>query len=123
MFGFIKNIAKNKQLETAIERLQMNMSNNYKDAAQADYKELMESDCTKAMCVSSCLECLPYCNSCAYQPYCGTCPVINLAQDGSIFSKNPKEYRCKIYGGMLDILFDYIENDKEAVEIFYKWID
>ena len=42
MFDFIKNIGKNKQLEAAISRLQMNMSNNYKDAAQADYKELVE---------------------------------------------------------------------------------
>lgn len=87
------------------------------------YTELMESDCTKAMCVSSCLECLPYCNSCVYQPYCGTCPVINLAQGGNIFPKNPKEYRCKIYGGILKILFDYIENDKETVEIFNSWIN
>lgn len=42
MFDFIKNIGKNKQLEAAIARLQMNMSNNYKDAAQADYRELMD---------------------------------------------------------------------------------
>lgn len=42
MFEFIKNIGKNKQLEAAVTRLQMNMSNNYKDAAQADYKELMD---------------------------------------------------------------------------------
>ena len=42
MFDFIKNIGKNKQLEAAIARLQMNMSNNYKDAAQADYKELLD---------------------------------------------------------------------------------
>jgi len=42
MFDFIKNLGKNKQLEAAITRLQMNMSNNYKDAAQADYKELMD---------------------------------------------------------------------------------
>ena len=42
MFDFIKNIGKNKQLEAAIIRLQMNMSNNYKDAAQADYKDLMD---------------------------------------------------------------------------------
>ena len=88
-----------------------------------NYRELMESDCTKAMCVSSCLECLPYCNSCVYHPYCGTCPVINLAQGGNIFSKNPKEYRCKIYGGILEILFNYIENDEEAVDIFNKWIN
>ncbi len=42
MFDFIKNFGKNKQLEVAIAKLQMNMSNNYKDAAQADYKELMD---------------------------------------------------------------------------------
>lgn len=42
MFDFIKNIGKNKQLEAVIAKLQMNMSNNYKDAAQADYKELMD---------------------------------------------------------------------------------
>ena len=42
MFEFIKNIGKNKKLEAVIARLQMNMSNNYKDAAQADYKELLD---------------------------------------------------------------------------------
>lgn len=42
MLQFFKNIGKNKELEAAVARLQMNMSNNYKDAAQADYKALME---------------------------------------------------------------------------------
>jgi hypothetical protein len=42
MFEFIKNIGKNKKLEAVIARLRMNMSNNYKDAAQADYKELLD---------------------------------------------------------------------------------
>lgn len=86
------------------------------------YKELMQCDCTKAMCVSSCIECLPYCSTCAYMPYCGTCPVINLAQDDNIFSQNPREYRCKIYGGILDILFNYIEKEPDVVEIFKRWI-
>lgn len=86
------------------------------------YKELMQCDCTKAMCVSSCIECLPYCSTCAYMPYCGTCPVINLAQDDNIFSQNPREYRCKIYGGILDILFNYIEKELDVVEIFKRWI-
>lgn len=86
------------------------------------YKDLMQCDCTKAMCVSSCIECLPYCNTCAYMPYCGTCPVVNLAQDNNIFAQNPKEYRCKIYSGILDILFDYIENEPDVLDIFEKWI-
>lgn len=86
------------------------------------YKELMQCECTKAMCVSSCIECLPYCGSCVYMPYCGTCPVINLAQNDNIFPQNPQEYRCKIYGGILDILFNYIENKPDVVEIFKSWI-
>ena len=86
------------------------------------YKELMQCDCTKAMCISSCIECLPYCATYIYMPYCGTCPVINLAQDNNIFSQNPKEYRCKIYSGILDILFNYIENEPDTVKIFKNWI-
>lgn len=87
------------------------------------YSELMESDITKAMCISSCIECIPYCCNCVYMPYCGTCPVINLAQDNNIFPKNPQEYRCKIYKGILNILFDYIQNKTDVVEIFKKWIE
>ena len=94
------------------------VGNVYKDT----YRELMQCDCTKAMCISSCIECLPYCSTCAYMPYCGTCPVINLAQDNNIFQQNPKEYRCKVYGGILDILFSYIEKNSEVVEIFKRWI-
>lgn len=90
---------------------------------ESSYNELMKSDSTKAMCISSCIECLPYCCNCVYMPYCGTCPVINLAQDNNIFPKNPQEYRCKIYKGILNILFDYIESEPEVVEIFHKWIE
>ena len=94
------------------------LGNVYEDT----YQNLMKCDCTKAMCVSSCIECLPYCSSCVYMPYCGTCPVINLAQDDNIFVRKPKEFRCQVYGGILEILFDYIENDKEVRQIFEKWI-
>lgn len=86
------------------------------------YQDLMKCDCTMAMCSSSCIECLPYCSSCVYMPYCGTCPVINLAQDDSIFAGRPKEFRCHVYGGILEILFDYIKNDEEVKQIFERWI-
>ena len=42
MLSILKNIGKNKQLEGLIDCVEMNMSNNYKDAAQEDYKELVE---------------------------------------------------------------------------------
>lgn len=93
------------------------VGNVFKDS----YMDLMSSECTKATCISSCLECNMICNSCVYLPYCGTCPVINLAQNNNIFSKK-KDYRCKIYSGMMDILFDYINNDETVLKIFEEWI-
>ena len=38
MFGFLKS-SKNNSLEDVLLRLNMNMSNNYKDAAQSNLKE------------------------------------------------------------------------------------
>lgn len=42
MFGFLKGNGKNKQLEEIMRRLQMNVANNYKDAAQLNLKEFEE---------------------------------------------------------------------------------
>lgn len=39
MFDFLKKNGKNKELDTVIQKLQMNMENNYKDAAQINLKE------------------------------------------------------------------------------------
>ena len=39
MFGFLKKNGANKQLDAVIQRIQMNMENNYKDAAQLNLKE------------------------------------------------------------------------------------
>ena len=43
MFGFLKRTGKNRRLEDIIESIQMNLSNNYKDAAQMDLKEFGEA--------------------------------------------------------------------------------
>ena len=40
--GLFKSKAE-KELDSIIQRLNMNMSNNYKDAAQMNYKELLEA--------------------------------------------------------------------------------
>lgn len=45
MFGFMQNLRNRKQykqLEEIIQRIEMNVSNNYKDAAQENLKELEE---------------------------------------------------------------------------------
>lgn len=42
MFGFLKSSGKNKQLEEIMQHLEMNVANNYKDAAQLNLKEFEE---------------------------------------------------------------------------------
>lgn len=39
MFGFFKKVGKVNQLEKIAQELEMNMSNNYKDAAQENFRE------------------------------------------------------------------------------------
>ncbi len=87
------------------------------------YDDLMQSPVCKAVCVSSCLESQLKCCDCVYQPYCGTCPVINLAQEKDLFFKNHQAFRCKVYGGMLDVIFSILhDNIEDDIKIFNKWI-
>lgn len=87
------------------------------------YNEMMDSPICKAVCSASILESSPTCSSCVYQPYCGTCPVVNYALTGDIISKRPNNFRCQIYGGMLDILFSKLkQNEKPIVDVLYSWL-
>ena len=88
------------------------------------YDELIGNPVCKAACAASLLETLPSCCDCPYMPYCGTCPVVNLALDGDIFPKTANNYRCRIYGGMLDLIFKIIkENDEDTLKIFENWLN
>lgn len=78
------------------------------------YQEIVESGVCRTVCASSILEAIPGCCDCVYQPYCGTCPVVNYARDNDVIEKTPRGYRCKIYSGMLDSLFEYFLNGDEA---------
>ena len=88
------------------------------------YNELVESPVCKTACASSVLESQLKCCDCVYQPYCGVCPVINLANENDIVSKSPKQYRCEIYEGILDLIFNILKSDDlEAIEILKNWAD
>lgn len=86
------------------------------------YEEWMNSPCNKAVCAASVLEGSPGCHHCVYKPYCGVCPVVNYALNGNINS-NARE-RCKIYEGILDMLFEYIYSKDPLIDqLFQKWSD
>jgi radical SAM protein with 4Fe4S-binding SPASM domain len=90
---------------------------------ESTYNELMDTKVCRAACTSSILEALPSCSDCVYQPYCGVCPAVNYALYGDLYEKTPGNYRCQIYRGMLDIIFEKLQEDDYSVrQIFRSWI-
>ena len=86
------------------------------------YQDLIHNRICRSVSASSILESIPSCCDCVYQPYCGTCPVVNYALDADIIAKQPRNYRCRIYSGMLDEIFRRIyENEENTMNIFKNW--
>ena len=89
---------------------------------EREYKDLIENGICRTVCASSILETVPACCDCVYQPYCGKCPVVNYAMNGDVLEKQPGGYRCSVYAGILDYLFEkFYENEKETVNILNSW--
>jgi His-Xaa-Ser system radical SAM maturase HxsB len=87
-----------------------------------DYDSLMNSKLCRTVCRYSVIESLPKCCDCAYQPYCGTCPVINYALERDVMSRTYQNYRCQMYQGMLDIIFELLL-DGRFDEILRSWVE
>lgn len=86
------------------------------------YKELIQSSTCKAVCASSILETIPGCCDCVYQPFCGTCPVVSYAKAHDIIEKAPRGYKCRIFSGILDYIFDLIlKSDAETKRVLNSW--
>lgn len=84
------------------------------------YNDWIQSSNCQAICSASLLDTMPGCCDCVYKPYCGVCPVINYAINGSITHVSAE--RCKIYKGILDILFEFIMNrDDKIMMLFEEW--
>lgn len=87
------------------------------------FDKVICSSACQAMMAASCLESVPECSDCAYLPYCGTCPVLNYSEYGDIFPSRPGGYKCRIYKGMLDILFEFLSrNDEHINRVLRSWI-
>ena len=89
---------------------------------ESSYQDLIKSASCHAVCASSILESIPSCCDCVYQPYCGTCPVVNFALYNDIIEKNPRSFRCLVYSGILDYLFELLlENDEDTLKVLNSW--
>lgn len=86
------------------------------------YTDIITNPICVAAVEASILETSAQCCDCVYQPFCGTCPILNYAFNKNIFT-TPNDYRCKIYGGMLDIIFNIIKrNNPDEIKVFNSWI-
>ncbi len=86
-------------------------------------KEIIDNPIVRTLCISSCLESLPGCESCVFRPFCGVCPIYNYSVYGNIFPKSfNKNERCIINKGILSFIFHKIKENKEDLKIMKKWI-
>ncbi len=85
------------------------------------YISLIDNAVVKTCASASCLNGNPGCNECAYLPYCGVCPIYNYMEQGNIFGQMPTNDRCKISRGILDHLFEKMQDEK-VKNIFENWI-
>lgn len=83
------------------------------------YKEIISHPTVRILNMASCLENCG-CDFCVYKPYCGVCPVYNWAEFGNIFSQLPNNPRCVINKGILDFLFEKLENKKNR-NLLQRW--
>jgi His-Xaa-Ser system radical SAM maturase HxsB len=92
------------------------------DVHRDGYADIIGRPAVRALCVSSCLECLPGCADCAYAPYCGVCPVYNYVVQGDLVGCCATNDRCRIQMGILDHLFRRLE-DPETEKLLRRWTE
>ncbi len=90
------------------------------DVKKDSFSDFVSHPTVKTLATASCLEGQPECSGCVYLPYCGACPVENYIQQGDLFARTPVSGRCELYKGMLDFLFEKME-DPEVRKIMKLW--
>ncbi|KQC08080.1 MAG: hypothetical protein APR62_05465 [Smithella sp. SDB] len=94
------------------------MGNVFKDS----YEQIFGGRILHDIVSKSCVEIMPYCNSCVYRTYCGADPVRNYLETGDILGKRPNDF-CRKNKLIFDILFKKLKrNDPNEMDVFWSWI-
>ena len=76
------------------------------------YKEIYTSPAVmNIISLSSGLSSL--CDACVWHPYCTHCLTCNYGQQGSLVTKLPESFECKIKKGMIEYVFDKLTNSPD----------
>jgi len=85
------------------------------------YRKVVSCSTTRACVTASALHLQPECSRCVYSPYCGVCPVVNYAEQGSLWGDMPSNERCALMKGIFGVIFAKLNNPKDR-EVLEKWI-
>lgn len=85
------------------------------------YQDSASHPAVKALAVASLLDNQPDCSRCAYKPYHGVSPAQCYAEQGDILGRMPTNTRCRIQKGILDYLFEKLQ-DAKSEAIFRAWL-
>lgn len=91
------------------------------DLRNDDYRSLILSQKLIDLIGSSLAQCAPQCNTCAYEPLCGAEPVYHHATQGDPVGIKPLSDFCARQKGVLQLLLDILEGDKEDAAILRGW--
>lgn len=86
------------------------------------WEKLLNSPVIDQIADSGVNDCLAGCESCAYNIYCGADPVNHHATQGDMYGFRPSSHFCRRNMSVIDVIFNKIDTDPEALEIFMTWI-
>ncbi len=95
------------------------------DVRTDSLRDMLTGPVVRSMVLSSTLDALPGCHSCAYKPFCGVCPVTSYSEQGSLTGRVLDTFLCKKHMGIMDNLFELMRRtreDPELDEILRRWI-
>jgi His-Xaa-Ser system radical SAM maturase HxsB len=94
------------------------LGNVFKDS----YERIFGGTLLREIVSKSCVEVMPYCNSCVYRTYCGSDPVRNYLETGDLIGKRPNDF-CKKNKLIFEMLFKKLKrNDPDEMDVFWSWI-
>lgn len=95
------------------------LGNVFKDS----YESIFGGNLLREMVSKSCVEIMPYCNSCVYRTYCGSDPVRNYLETGDLIGRRPDNDFCTKNKLIFDMLFKKLKrNDPDEMDVFWSWI-
>jgi His-Xaa-Ser system radical SAM maturase HxsB len=86
------------------------------------YQQVLSNPCVRTCMLTSNLELQPICSRCVYKPFCGICPVYNYETQNSLWGNMATNERCKIFKGILETTFRYLDNEKTR-NVLLKWAE